>query len=201
MQNIKGHEFKNHNLFFVLLLVSLTLIGVLLGTIGFCTLPVENIIDLSFVKNNLIDSRESMSYMQIIFNSFVSGSVFLLVPFFLGFCSISQPLLFLIPVFKGLGLGIGLASMYYSMGLYGIPTAALTILPSGIFMVFTMVIGIRESFGLSKTLASVMLSDKTFFGLKETTKVYCVKYLVLEAIVAIGALADMICTLILFKVI
>lgn len=200
MQHTKGQRFKHNNSSFVILLTALTLVGVLLGTIGFCTLPVDNVIELSFIKNNLIDERLSMTYAQIMFNSFMSGSVFLLIPFLLGFCSISQPLLFLIPVFKGLGLGLGLSSMYFSMGIHGVAAAALTILPSSVFMVFTMVIGIRESVVLSKTLVGAMFSDKTFFGFKETTKTYCVKYLVLEAIVAVGSLADVICTFILFRI-
>lgn len=192
---------QKSNLKFCIIVAGLVIFGVLLGAGGLYALSYEKLNDFSFVQSYIVTERKSMDVIRILLNSFVTGTLFLIIPFLLGFSAISRPLLFAVPVFRGLGLGIGIASLYYSMGYKGVAVAALTIVPPAVITVYALVIGIRESFFISGNLASVMFSKRNFMGLGEAAKLYCVKYLVLEAIVAIGSAVDALCSFIMFRII
>lgn len=188
-KRINGILLQN-NRNFAIIVTALILVGASAGALGFAALSNEGLEDISFLGYILMTERTSMSFAQVMLRSFAGGTVFLTIPFLMGFCAVSQPLIFLVPVFRGLGMGLGVASVYYSLGLQGIWVAAALILMPAIFTVYYMTVAVRESFIMSVTLASAVFSEKNFIGLRDAARIYCVKFLVLEAIAAVGACVD-----------
>nr|MDE6150164.1 hypothetical protein [Ruminococcus sp.] len=68
------------------------------------------------------------------------------------------------------------------------------ILPCAVISMYSLLMGVREAIGLSNILMSNALSVKQNDGLLPTVKLYSVKFLVLEAVVAVSAAVDCVCT-------
>ncbi len=193
MRNGSIDNLLQNNRNFLILATALILAGASLGAIGYFALPAENAQELEFVSGYLVSGRLSMTFVQVMGASLISSTIFMMIPFFLGFCALSQPLILLLPVFRGAGLGIGIASVYGELGAKGIGVAAASVLLPAFFTVYALATAVRESLRMSVTLASAVFTEKNFLGLRDHARLYCVKFLVLEAVAAVGAAVDGLC--------
>ena len=66
------------------------------------------------------------------------------------------------------------------------------VVPGAVFSSVAMVVGVRESIGLSNIYMRVSLSDRQVDGLLDSIKLYGTKFLVLEAVLAVSAGVDCI---------
>lgn len=111
-------------------LMILLLAGVLLG--GMVS-PYIKESDISFLANSFLQSRQNEEFFSI-FKASLFGTLALVgAIFLLGFSAISSPLLFIAPLFKGLGLGVSIGFLYLSESFNGLLKALLFIVPSGVF--------------------------------------------------------------------
>lgn len=62
--------------------------------------------------------------------SFLSGAVWLLPLLLCGFCAVAQPIVFAVPLVKGVGVGIVFSHLLELYGISGLPTFLLLILPA-----------------------------------------------------------------------
>ena len=132
------------------LFLCLFLLGVLLGSLFFSKISAETQGLLSSILSNDLSIRSTHSYMAIFWASFSSGLLYLGLIFLLGFCSISLPFLFLVPIVKGIGSGVVYASIYASQGLMGLPTILL-LLPNILLTALIIISACRESSFFSVT--------------------------------------------------
>ena len=132
------------------LFLCLFLAGVLLGSLFFSKISLETQGLLSKILSNDLAVRSTHSYVPVFWTSLSSGLLYLFFIFFLGFCSISLPFLFFVPIIKGMGVGIVYASIYASQGLQGLPTILL-LLPNILLTALVVISSCKESSFLSIT--------------------------------------------------
>lgn len=195
MQKIRtSNDFIHKNSFFAFL-AGIAVMGVLLGVICYCFMSADFLSQISSAQLKFIELRNNKDYGNILMKSFCSSSLFLGSAFVLGFSAISQPVEVLLPMVKGMGLGVTIAQVYVQNGKGGMLTCLLMILPCAVISMYALLVGTRESIGLSNILLSNTFSAKQESGLLPTVKLYATKYLVLEAVVAVSAAVDCICTI------
>lgn len=177
----------------VLFLLILFLLGVLIGTILYCSVDAESLYGLSRLSGSLIESRLGQTFLQTLVNSFSGAFILLLVCFILGFGAVFQPAEMLIPVFRGLGIGVSLSGMYSQFGLNGFGISLILIIPNGIISAIVLIIAVREAIRMSNSISNIVFSAKSGFEPLDY-KLYFTKFVILSAILAVSSLADSLLT-------
>lgn len=132
-------------------------------------------------------------------NSFLSVFLFLLVPYFFGYSALGQMVTIGIPLFKGLGLGCALGSLYLQYGIKGVTYSALLIVPYTVIALFGILIACRESIRLSNLFFFGMLSKSENRVDIHAIRLYNIKFLILCGIGLLSSLINVITTLLFSK--
>lgn len=171
-------------------LLCVLLAGVLLGSLFYGSMSADTVRSLNSVQAGFLSVRQNLDFSKILLKTLSSSTAFLFVIFASGFCAVGQPAAAAALVLRGLGLGVVLSQMYSAYGLHGMFYSALLIAPNGLICSFALALGAREAICLSNRYAVYTLSDRQENGLRETVRLYCTKFLVLEAVLAVSAGAD-----------
>lgn len=180
---------------FLIFLMGIMLLGVFVGSLAFCSMDKSTLSGLSFVTQGFIQTRKEQGMLEILLSSLLSSSGMLLIIFLLGFSAVSQPIELMIPFFRGLGLGASIAQIYTVSSTRGFVIVFLLILPYAIITSFAIIIAVREAIKLSNILISNVISSTSNDNMKAIARLYFIKLLVLEAIIAFGAIVDCICSM------
>ncbi len=193
-RNITFRTFASENKL-IIVLFSVLLIGILIGSLAFRSFSSEELSSLSVFAQGFIENRANKSSSQILSQAFFSGTAMLLVAYVSGLCAIAQPVEFIIPLIKGLGLGASVAQIYAIKSVKGIGIVFLLIVPYAAMTCFVYLVAIKESVRYSNKLFSVTFLSGHNEGLKVYTKMYCLKFAFLEIIIVIASFVDWMCTI------
>jgi len=168
------------------------IVGVLLGAMCFC-LNSEQAGRLMFFGTSL-GERAAMDYGRLMAGSLLGSTAFLLGLALAGFCALGQPFELALLVLRGMGLGCMLTEVYSAVGKSNVLYAAGLLLPGAIISLLGLVAAAREALCLSNIYLRVTLSSRGGEGLVAAVKLYGAKLLVIEAILALAASVDTICS-------
>lgn len=178
---------KNPTIMFFMILL---LIGALFGTLIFCNMQSSEISNLSFITQGFIKNKTEQTFVQSLINSFTTSSLLVTICFFLGFGAISQPVEFLVPIFRGLGLGTSISYIYITYGVKGLLITLVLIIPNAVISSIAIIIAARESIKLSNMFTSYIISNNTENNMKSCIKLYVLKFLILFAIIGLSSILD-----------
>lgn len=171
-------------------LLCVLLVGVLLGSLFYGSMDTGIVKRLKSAQTGYVSLRQNLDFSKILLRTLSSSTAFLLVIFVSGFCALGQPVAVITLAIRGLGLGVVLSQMYSAYGVHGMLYSALLVVPNGLICSLALALGAREAICLSNQYAVYTLSDRQENGLRETVRLYCTKFLVLEAVLAVSAGAD-----------
>lgn len=174
-------------------LSALYFLGVLIGTVLYCTLDSEKIRVLDSLAGSFVAGRLNHTFWQTLVNSFSGAFLLLLLCFLLGLSAAAQPLELLVPLFRGLGAGAAIAGMYSSYGLAGAGASVVLILPNAVATAFVMIIAAREAIRFSFGLYRAAFGRNTA-GEPMDIRLYFTKFVILCAILAVSSLVDSLLT-------
>ena len=117
--------------------------------------------------------------------------LFWLVAFLLGLCAAGLPLLLMLPVLRGLGMGVLSGWLYMAQGFTGIGYSVLILYPSAIISALIMLSCCKESMLMSGDML-MMISGKLDHT-ETTPRQYVSRYLGLLLLSVVAALADALC--------
>ena len=182
---LKHYTKKNNVLLF---LCALFLVGVLLGTLLLRSADADTWDILGKLTSGYLSSRKDATLLQNFWSALGPMLLFLVGVFLCGFSAVSQPLEVLVPLFRGLGYGISIASLYAGYGTSAIGYVALFMLPGMVFTTLALCFCCRESLRLSGSFFAAMNGqDKGFYSLRAylaryvTSAIVCVLAALLEA--------------------
>ena len=161
------------------------LIGALLGAVTFCFMGSDELSMLSVFSNSFVDVR-----------SFFSSTVFLAVVFLSGFSSLGQPLAVAVLLLRGMGWGVAMSQLYSIYGGHGALLSAMFVLIPAVITAAALIIAAREAVAMSNILLCIVFSEGQHSGLRQTVRLYAVKFLVLEAAAAVAAALECLLTII-----
>lgn len=165
----------------------LFLLGVLFGVLVYITAARpsadwEGLLRLSAVGDGW------RGWLGALFSSVFSSVVLLAVLFLLGLWPCGAPFVLLVPLFYGLGLGLTEA-YHYSLGLSGVLTVGLVVMPHGLLTAAVLVMAAVESLRMSTRLCRQLLPAASCGGLWSGFRLYCLRFLLfLLAAVFVGLL-------------
>ena len=196
MQNQRTSGFWRRRNNFFAFLVGATLFGVVLGTMAYCFMSRDFLNQLSLAQENFLEVRRNSDFAVVLMKSLSTSTMFLGAVFVLGFSAIAQPVEIGVLVFRGMGLGVTMAQVYTQYGTTGIAICAVLIVPSALISAYALIIGTREAVYMSNLLMTNSLSDRPSEGMLSSVKLYGTKFLVLEAVCAVLAAVDCLCSVI-----
>jgi len=136
-------------------------------------------------------NRSGQSVFANALGYFGTDLLFMLAAFLLGLCAAGLPLLLLLPVLRGLGMGVLSGWLYLSQGFAGIGYSVLILYPSAVISTLLMLSYCKESMAMSGDML-MMLGGK--LDRAETTpRQYISRYLGLFLLSVFAALTDAIC--------
>lgn len=175
----------------LMLLAALYFLGVVLGTIIYCTSGSGGTAVIDRLTDGFIAGRLSHSFGETLVNSFSGGFLLLTVCFLMGSCTIAVPAEMLVPLFRGLGTGAVIAGMYGRYGISGTAAAAVLVIPNAVMTAFILIMASRESVRFSAALYRNAFGND---GERPDGKLYFTKFVILSVGLAVSSLADSLIT-------
>lgn len=132
--------------------------------------------------------------------SFLSSAIWIFPLLLCGFCAVAQPIIFILPLLKGIGTGIIFSHLLEIYGISGLPTFLLLFLPS-----FTITSGILAyqgycSFKSSGVLLSYVRGNSEETHPKSCFKAYLYRTGICTALCLLSAVIDSIISLFADKI-
>lgn len=193
-ENVKKFErvFKGNFLFYFL--IGLFFVGMLYGVLVINSYGSSLNDILSSMINTFVDSRLEQSLFSTFITSFNSSLILIVISFLFGFCSISQPLTMLIPVFRGLGLGLCMGYLYSGYGFKGVGFSLILIIPHMFISTLAIIISSKESIKLSNLFLGTFVAKLSNSITFKSVKLYCIKHSILLLFIFISAIIDCLFT-------
>lgn len=173
-------------LMFSILLLSGLLIGVLVAKNGN-----ESILDqVSRMFDSFYSVRENQSIGASVINSLKVSCAFWLINVLFGLCIIGIPFVTVIPVIRGLGIGLVTGYIYSIYGIKGIGYCFLIIFPGALISFIALIYAVSDSFKMSLyTLSSCVNSGAPKGGAKKI-KIFAVRQIFYLMLFAVSAFID-----------
>lgn len=136
-----------------------------------------------------IRSKSSQSLGMNFINSLALNAAFMLAAFVFGLCAVGLPLICILPIIRGVGIGMLSGYLYSNFALRGLGYCVLVIYPGLIPAIFALLLacsaGINSSYEMLLSLSSV----KAQRG-EGSIKIYCMRFLIICILIVLAAVTD-----------
>lgn len=109
------------------------------------------------LKASFSAQTASKGFWSLLFSSFFSSFLMILAAFLCGLSAVGQPILLLLPLFKGAGLGFSIGFLYMQYGAKGVTLSALCIIPEGLINCIALIFACRAGLRYACRLACTVL--------------------------------------------
>ena len=126
---------------------------------------------------------------SIFVRTLLSSLIFLSAAFLSGTFVFGQPVGMALLIYRGIGIGVSVSSVYSAGGIKSLPVVAVLILPFALADLFIAAVAIREVVRSSNGLLRFMLYGEKRSSERSGFRLYCIKFTVLAFISFIISLA------------
>lgn len=144
---------------------------------------------LRLLLGGYIEKRRVQPFAALAASSFGATALMLLILFFCGFCTISQPVIFLLLLFRGMGYGFSIGGLYAEKGLWAAQYIFLLLFVPMLLGALLLICAARTSFFLSIRLFKKALTPSDQDERYRMQR-YCVKYFLYLVLCICIALLD-----------
>lgn len=181
----KSGVMKNNQKLIILTVIFIC--GLFLGAIA-----VKNTSDtladrLQILIENFCLVRSQQSIFVNFLSMFGTECIFLLPAMIFGICVVGEPILWLLPLVKGMGIGIISAYLYSNHSLNGMLYFAVILLAPSVFSVAALLLGCKESILMTRDINRILFVSNKHGGNTEFLKLYILRYIVLFASVLLSS--------------
>lgn len=176
-------------------LISIFLSGMIIGAIA--AKHTDNAINAKLITmfSDFTMLRSTQSIFQTFVNSFIVSFIYLSIVFAFGLCAVGIPIISIIPLCRGIGIGMIAGYLYSTYSLSGAGYCMVILFPSAIISTAALLFGCNESFVMSYEIFNVM-SGKIPNQYGNIFKRYSLRYFILLAIITVSAVIDTVMTVI-----
>lgn len=173
-------------LMFSILLLSGLLIGVLVAKNGNESILTQ----VSRMFDSFYSVRENQSIGASVINSLKVSCAFWLINLLFGLCLIGIPFVTVIPVIRGLGIGLVTGYIYSIYGIKGIGYCFLIIFPGALISFIALIYAVSDSFKMSLYTLSSCVNSVAPKGGAEKIKIFAVRQMFYLILFAVSAFID-----------
>lgn len=141
---------------------------------------------LKSLVGNYYAVRTGQPVLHSFLSTFGSECIFLLFAMLFGVCIVGEPILWILPFVKGLGIGVISGYLYQTFTLQGLAYFSAFVLPSSVIASAALLMGCKESILTTRDLTRALLKGESHSG-TEMLKLYILRYAVLFGSLLFGA--------------
>lgn len=171
---------------------ALFLAGILGGALVLRSASGETSQSLSFLVGQFTQQRGVQTFSGTLLSSFTATALMLGVLFVCGFCAVAQPLIVLVPLFRGLGYGYQAGYIYAQNGFLGMGYTALILLPNIVFSTVLILFACSEAFEMSNACYRAARGGDS--GSAVNLRTYCLRFILFFVLALAVAALDAVCT-------
>lgn len=175
----------------VIILIVIFAIGIIIGAKGINSSEAEHYNKIKDLLGSFALNRAGQGISVNFFDSLTGVGVYSAASLFLAFSLIGYPIILLLPLIRGMGIGAVFGYLYSTYGFTGIGYSLLMIYPGALFSVISLVLICNESCEYSKNAYSKSVLNKGNFE-KDETKYFIIRIIIFFAVGAFGSLIDAI---------
>ncbi len=164
----------------LIMLCIMLILGVFLGALSVKNTDSVYMPKIREIAENYIYSDQTNSVAEVFFSYISADSVFVLISAVFGLSLFGDPFLWIIPTFRGLGLGVIIGYLYKTYSLEGMLYAVLTVAIPNVISSLLMIVSCKESLLSSKEIRNSLKENRQldFYGF---LKLFIVRNLILFA--------------------
>lgn len=136
-----------------------------------------------------IRSKGSQSLGMNFINSLAVNAAFMLAVFVFGLCAVGLPLICILPIIRGVGIGMLSGYLYSNFALRGLGYCVLVIYPGLIPAIFALLLACSAGINSSYEMLLSLSSAKAQRG-EGSIKIYCMRFLIICILIVLAAVTD-----------
>ena len=136
-----------------------------------------------------IRSKGSQSLGMNFINSLAVNAAFMLAVFVFGLCAVGLPLICILPIIRGVGIGMQSGYLYSNFALRGLGYCVLVIYPGLIPSIFALLLACSAGINSSYEMLLSLSSAKAQRG-EGSIKIYCMRFLIICILIVLAAVTD-----------
>jgi len=176
------------------LLCTLLLTGMFLGAVCVKHADEAMLEKIKLLTGTYISTGVSRSILDSFFSYISADTVFIILSVFFGLCVIGEPVLWVLPMVRGLGLGIITGFVYKTYSVQGVLYSTVLILLPAVVSSLAMAVSCKESILSSREIRTALKEDGKQFNFKEFLKLFAVRNLILYAFVILSGVIGCLLT-------
>ena len=122
-------------------------------------------------------------------NSLAVNAAFMLAVFVFGLCAVGLPLICILPIIRGVGIGMLSGYLYSNFALRGLGYCVLVIYPGLIPAIFALLLACSAGINSSYEMLLSLSSGKAQRG-EGSIKIYCMRFLIICILIVRAAVTD-----------
>lgn len=176
------------------LLCILLLTGMFLGAVCVKHADEAMLEKIKLLTGTYISSGVSRSILDNFLSYISADTVFIIISVFFGLCVIGEPILWTLPMIRGLGLGLITGFVYKTYSVQGVLCSTVLIVIPAVISSLAMAVSCKESILSSREIKSALKEDGKQFNYGEFLKLFAVRNLILYAFVILSGLIGCLLT-------
>lgn len=176
------------------LLCTLLLTGMFLGAVCVKHADEAMLEKIKLLTGTYINSGVSRSILDNFLSYISADTVFIILSVFFGLCIIGEPILWTLPMIRGLGLGLITGFVYKTYSVQGVLYSTVLIVVPAVISSLAMAVSCKESILSSREIKSALKEDGKQFNYREFLKLFAVRNLILYAFVVLAGLVGCLLT-------
>ncbi len=176
------------------LLCTLLLTGMFLGAVCVKHADETMLEKIKLLTGTYISSGVSRSILDNFLSYISADTVFIILSVFFGLCVIGEPILWTLPMIRGLGLGLITGFVYKTYSVQGVLYSTALIVVPAVISSLAMAVSCKESILSSREIKSALKEDGKQFNYREFLKLFAVRNLILYAFVVLAGLVGCLLT-------
>lgn len=163
----------------LMLLTGVMLCGLLLGALALRYADASQQTILSSIFDNELHSDAAEPIWKNFLYSFATQALYLLIAFIAGLCLAGEPVLWLLPLLKGMGTGLISAYLYKTYAVNGMLYFSAVLLVPSVLFAASFLLCCNESILMTRDLNRMVLKNEHTAAGGEMLRLYFLRYAVL----------------------
>lgn len=187
MKHINTISYRADRRTSLVLFILLVILGITAGSVY----AVKNTNGLSpWIHQYFAPLSDGETVFSLMSHTFFSASLFSIAAFILGLFAVGQPLGAAMLIYRGVGIGASVASMYLMYGKSAALPVMILVLPKALAFSAIAILSVRELMRSSKALLTFCLGGDVRDDSRRGFRLYCIKFIVLIFLSLIISAAD-----------
>ena len=184
--NSKRLSISENRILFIF--ITIVISGVIIGSLSFNFISTSTKEEVFKIISNFLQESEKLSIIKLFSRSLVNDYIYLFILFVSGVCALGLPIIFALPLLKGISTGVLISYIYTQQGLNGFVYYLIILSVPATLMLMCIIFACREAYYMSLGISmGVFTENKRTYEKSSNFFIYLKRFLIFSfAVIAIS---------------